>query len=821
MVHRDLKPENVVLGGFGEVIVLDWGLATLVDQAEEPGETEAETMRGISISEEALTDKTQGLLGTPCYMAPEQVDCRNELVDSRTDIYALGGILFEILTSRPPVEGTTTAEVFERIKAGNVPRARQLNPTVPRALEAICARALAKDRAKRYSKATDMADDVRRWIADEPVTAYPDPLAARARRWRRRHRTQTRAVVVLVALGAFGVAYRREAVYSDRLAVINHSVDEANIRLTQDKTEFRCRGTGSSTTSGKLPAEEREALAIEEVKKFRDAVVNNPVLKCHPELESLRKTLLKEPLDFFRKFRGQLKADSGTGPTAIHRLALANHALAFTTAEIGSVPDAIQSYSEAIALLDPLARENPSVTDYQYALAHSHNNIGLLLMATGRPDDALQACNAALKIQERLALANPSVTEYQDHLAKCHNNIGSLLIATGRDEDALKAYNAALKIWERLARESPSVTDYQNALASSHNNIGAVLSATGRPDDALQAYNAALKIQERLALANPSVTEYQKNNLAISHNNIGLLLMATGRPDERAEGLQRVAEDPRAAGASANPSVTEYQNNLAISHNNIGLLLMATGRPDDARKSYDEALKIQERLARDHPGVHKYQGLMGAILNNLAFLEMSRQAWTEARGYLQRAIVYQRTALTVMPRNPEYRQIFTAQLRNLTKVEQAMGNAEAAVRAAREVGEMVRGNPIGTYNIACALALCIPIARPGERAELAEEALKTLLRRSGRRLERARSRCPRPGPGPASGTTRLRAIAGRDVRPDLPDRPVRQAVMGSVQCCAQPRRRPRHNVRPIVLIQRARRAFSSCRKEVVAGQAIH
>ena len=204
VIHRDLKPENVVLGGHGEVIVLDWGLAKVVGQPDDDVRTAQEPR--ISVSIEAETKPTVGQVGTPVYMAPEQVEADNALIDSRTDVYGLGAILYEILTSRTPATGSTLGEVFSKIRAGNYPRPREIEPTVPRALEAICGKALARDRSNRYRRSEDLAEDVRRWIVDEPVTVYRDPFAVRLLRWVRRHRTLATTVASAVLLSVIGLS---------------------------------------------------------------------------------------------------------------------------------------------------------------------------------------------------------------------------------------------------------------------------------------------------------------------------------------------------------------------------------------------------------------------------------------------------------------------------------------------------------------------------------------------------------------------------------------------------------------------------------------
>jgi eukaryotic-like serine/threonine-protein kinase len=162
VIHRDLKGENVVLGDFGEVVVLDWGLAKLVDQA--PGEPDDPSVVTDHASSSELGLTLQGqTIGTPAYMAPEQAAGRLDLIGRHTDIYGLGAILYEVLTGRPPFSGSDTHEILRKVREEQPRLPRELWAQVPQALESICMRALAKSASDRFASASELATAVQSW----------------------------------------------------------------------------------------------------------------------------------------------------------------------------------------------------------------------------------------------------------------------------------------------------------------------------------------------------------------------------------------------------------------------------------------------------------------------------------------------------------------------------------------------------------------------------------------------------------------------------------------------------------------------------------
>lgn len=201
VLHRDLKPGNVMLGKYGETLVVDWGLAKVLGRAE------MEATEGVlaGSADSALTQAGKAM-GTPAFVSPEQAAGRLDQLGPASDVYSLGATLYCLLTGQAPFRDADAAVVLRKVQKGDFPAPRQVNPRVPPALEAVCLKAMALRPEDRYPTPRELAGEIEHWLADEPVGAYREPLTARVGRWVRRHQTLAAGIGALLLTGVIALS---------------------------------------------------------------------------------------------------------------------------------------------------------------------------------------------------------------------------------------------------------------------------------------------------------------------------------------------------------------------------------------------------------------------------------------------------------------------------------------------------------------------------------------------------------------------------------------------------------------------------------------
>jgi WD40 repeat protein/serine/threonine protein kinase len=205
VIHRDIKPANILLGPYGETLLVDWGLAKVVGCGEVGHEAANEDLKRPTAASASRQSVAGTVIGTPGYMSPEQAAGQIREVGPASDVYGLGATLYCLLTGKPPIDELAGAQALGRAERGQRIAPHLVNRHVPRALEAICGKAMALRPADRYASARDLASDLEHWMADEKISVYREPISTRLTRWGRRHRTAAVAIGVVLVTAVLGL----------------------------------------------------------------------------------------------------------------------------------------------------------------------------------------------------------------------------------------------------------------------------------------------------------------------------------------------------------------------------------------------------------------------------------------------------------------------------------------------------------------------------------------------------------------------------------------------------------------------------------------
>jgi eukaryotic-like serine/threonine-protein kinase len=576
VIHRDLKPANVMLGPYGETLVVDWGLAKVIGRKEVGASVEATLKPSLAYGRESSDTRAGTVMGTPAYMSPEQAEGRLDSVGPKSDVYSLGATLYYLLTGRSPFPDGALATVIEKVQKGDYPAPRAVNRTVPSALESICLRAMSCRPADRYTSAQALAADLEHWLADEPVTAFHEPAWTRVLRWGRRHRslvaggaalllTAVAALLVgLVLLGRAGARTEQQR----RRAELNFIDAERQRDLARANFQLARRAVDDSF-----------------IQVSQSTLLKSPL----PGLQPLRKQLLESALKYYQEFARQ----EGGDPALKKELAEAYFRVGSITEELGTPPEALVAFRRALDAFQALSAAEPRNASLRGDLARTHRAIGRMEAGTGRPDDAIASFRLASNLGEELVGSNPEVPDYQENLAWSYNNLGTMLQRRGEASSARPFYNRAIATWERLIAGHPRDA-FRIGLAQACSNLGWNLCQAGRLDDAIVANRKAVELNEDAARAD-SLNPSYRSKLAHCLDNLGTAYAFAGRTGEARQAYEKALAvvEPLIRENPAVPSFKEIEIGTRI---DLGHLLVRTGEDLKARAAFETASKLAKSL---------------------------------------------------------------------------------------------------------------------------------------------------------------------------------------------------------------------------------
>jgi serine/threonine-protein kinase len=657
--HRDIKPSNLLLDTRGNVWVTDFGLAKATDAAD-------------------LTH-TGDILGTIRYMAPERFAGQ---CDIRSDIYSLGLTLYELASLQPAYDGSDRHRLMDRVLHEDPARLRKLAPTVPRDLETIVQKAIARDPAQRYASAAALVEDLQRFLDDKPIKARQASSAERIVRWGRRNPALAAlSVGLLLLLVGTAVASTIAAAWFSSMADKERQTRtlaeaaltrEANLRRRTDaalraaeaaerneaEARRRAEANRNEAVQQQKMAEANFLLARQAVDDYLTKVSESRLLRV-PGLQPLRKELLESALAYYRGFLDQRKGDASLQKD----LALAYTRLAGITAEIGSKSEARTILDQALAIRKKLSQAEPRNQQLQLDLVDHYLRSSQLGRQLTDVEGARKSCGEAYGILLRISPQNPNHytnvstaggttlmvrvhqsddVEILDRFARVLKERGVAAAEAGLPTEAVSAYAEAIFALQTLIANHaghPQIALFKQELASQWNQLGTTESALDMTDEALAAHQQALAVLKQLGQDSPghgAIADFQRE-LATTHESIGAVLEQSQKPREAVKPYQDSLEIRRRL-ARLNPSVSDNQRDLARIWLALGSLQEGIGDLDGALHSVRQAINRQSLLVEMAPDAKPFAKALSLHHGQLAHVERKSRHWAEALASYRQSI---------------------------------------------------------------------------------------------------------------------------------------------------------------------------------------
>ncbi len=595
IIHRDLKPANVLLAADETPKITDFGLVKRLE-------------------DDSSHTRTGSILGTPSYMSPEQARGETHQIGPAADQYALGAILYELLTGRPPFQGVSVLDTLDQVRKSEPVPPSQLQPKLPPDLETICLKCLQKDAARRYPDVSALALDLHRFQAGQPIVARPVSAAERAWRWCMRNQVVaglSAAVAALLLAGFVGVIY-------SYVTVRRKNVDlEAATKLATEKQLEAQAEEKRAKHAAQAAAEQNRGTVEAQLELIR---LLREKLRFVPGIEDVRAEFLDKATKGLETaaqamtgIREQVGWDPDDEENNWRQVARAYQALGDQNLELNRIEDAMTQFQRVDEIVGRLAATTPNDLMAQFRKARSKRQLGHIAhQYLGDSARAEKYFDEAIKINEECLEKEPASEQYKRDLANSLGHFAMVELALGHLDKARAIYDREEDVRESFSQGLRNSIESRRELAGLYEKLAELSLRMNKIDEGRQYYERCAAIRDEVLAERPDLWPAIYDR-ARSYNNAAFLCFPKGKDPAAARALHQKALALIDARAKADPANFETKKALAQTLYYEATAALYAGDTKAAAEGYRRCLELRKELAKEPKAKMSQLDLMLAL----------------------------------------------------------------------------------------------------------------------------------------------------------------------------------------------------------------